>query len=145
MFKLELSLGFSVVAALVVIIAGLIAQARYSVIFMRVLISFVVAGGLVYAATFLLERYGGSFFLGKNRGNPLQQEWISEAEIDEDAKKQTEAQEVADAIVEDADKVLSKGAVSAEDGTGGKDDDSSGANFSPLTTDGLKHVIPPQN
>jgi hypothetical protein len=144
MFKLELSLGFSVVVALVVIIAGLVAQARYSVIFMRVLISFTAAGGLVYAVTFLLERYGGSFFLGKNRGNPLQQEWISEAEIDEDVKKQAETREVEDAIAEDADRVPN-GASEAKDGTGGKDDDSSGVKFSPLTTDGLKHVIPPQN
>jgi len=144
MFKLELSLGFSVVVALVVIIAGLIAQARYSVVFMRVLISFTAAGILVYAMLVLLEKYGGSFFLGKNRGNPLEQEWISEAEIEEDAKKQTEAQEVDDAIAGDADKVL-KEASEAKAGTGGKDDDSSGVKFSPLTTDGLKHVIPPQN
>lgn len=55
MVKLKVALIFSVIAALVVAIAGLLTEVRFIVIGLRCIVGFLVAGLVAYLVAFILE------------------------------------------------------------------------------------------
>ena len=55
MFKLGMSLVFSVIAALIVFITGIVGDARIATALLRSFAAFVCAGAFTYLVTFILE------------------------------------------------------------------------------------------
>ena len=56
--KLAASLGLAALAGLTAMAAGLMSEARASVVLGRTLCSFLITGVLVYIGVFLFERFG---------------------------------------------------------------------------------------
>ena len=132
MFKIGAALVFAVIAALTVILAGLMANARYSVIFFRALTGFVVSGALIYLASFLFERYELPAFW---RRQDSREEKQGEAGMaDASAEDDGDASEQVDVAGSTQEETSERKA--AESGGAGE--------FVPLATDGLKHVSSPQ-
>jgi len=136
LFKVGTALVFAVIAALTVILAGLLANARYSVVFFRALTGFLVAGLLIYLAAFLFERYELPAFWRRQTRTETAEDEPDEPDADAvpdgDAAGNTE--EIAAADHQQEETSERKAAES-----GGKDA------FVPLATDGLKHVSSPQD
>ena len=62
MFKVGMALLFSVIAALIVFLTGLLSDARLMTALVRSLIAFVCAGVFTYLVTFILEAKGWAAF-----------------------------------------------------------------------------------
>lgn len=62
MFKLGMALVFSVIAALVVFLTGMIGDARVTTALLRSFIAFLCAGVFTYLVTFILEAKGWAAF-----------------------------------------------------------------------------------
>ena len=62
MFKVGMALVFSVIAALVVFLTGMIGDARVTTAFLRSFIAFLCAGLFTYLVTFILEAKGWAAF-----------------------------------------------------------------------------------
>ena len=62
MFKLGMSLVFSVVAALVVFLTGMLSDARVGTAFLRSCIAFLCAGAFTYLVVFILDTKGWTAF-----------------------------------------------------------------------------------
>ena len=63
--KLAASLGLAALAGLTAMAAGLMSEARASVVLGRTLCSFLITGVLVYIGVFLFERFGFRALLGE--------------------------------------------------------------------------------
>lgn len=137
LFKIGTALVFAVIAALTVILAGLMANARYSVIFFRGMTGFLIAGGLVYLAGFLLERYELPAFWRRQQEEQSDKTTVSEDTVeDEPTEEEAEAaSKKVDAVSDQQEETSERKAVES----GGAD------GFVPLATDGLKHVSSPQD
>lgn len=117
MMKLWLALGFAAITALLVIIAGLFAEARATVVLFRAAVAFVVAASISYGMELLLTVYGIPRLLQREQDEPAQE--ASEADPVVEARENTETEE--------------------NEGSEGE------KNFSPLSPDGLRHVSSPQD
>ena len=62
MFKIGMALVFSVIAALIVFIAGMFGDARVTTALLRSLVAFLCAGAFTYLVTFILEAKGWAAF-----------------------------------------------------------------------------------
>ena len=133
MFKIGAALVFAVIAALTVILAGLMANARYSVIFFRALTGFVVSGALIYLASFLFERYELPAFW--RRQDSREEKHGEAGKADVSKEENSDASEKVDAADFPQEETSERKA--AESGGAGE--------FVPLATDGLKHVSSPQD
>lgn len=124
MMKLWLALGFAAITALLVIIAGLFAEARATVVLFRAAVAFVVAASISYGMELLLTVYGIPRLVQREQDEPAQE--ASEADPVVEARENTETEDVISETEEN-------------EGSEGEKD------FSPLSPDGLRHVSSPQD
>ena len=121
--RLATALTSAIIAALVIILSGLLSGARYETVAFRTVIGFVVAGGIVYAVDLWLERYGFPAFFRKSQ---LEKEEPAAGKKNRESEKKASAAE--EAVQEDAVK------------------DSAAENaFQPLSAEQLQRVSPPQD
>ena len=121
-FKLGIAVFFAIIAALTAMIAGLVSDARISIVLLRTVCSFFVTGVLVYIGAFLFEKIGyGSL--------------IKETEQAMTDLKQKEKQEQSEAEAEAAGDAQDKDAV-----TEPQPGKSNQEGFAPLDTDSLRKV-----
>ena len=123
-YKLAASLGLAALAGLTAMAAGLMSEARASVILGRTLCSFLITGVLVYIGVFLFERFG-------------YRDMIDETEA---AMAELAAQEKA------AGEELAEAAAGATDGGqqhAGTAEEAAepGNGFEPLQADSLRRVV----
>ena len=119
MFKLGMSLVFSVIAALIVFITGIVGDARIATALLRSFAAFVCAGAFTYLVTFVLEAKGWAAFdkLPAERMQDMQMHLYDPEDIDFDA--------------------VEKGARAAEEFAAQK-------NFRPLSEDSFVHMRTPE-
>ena len=84
MFKLGMTLVFSVIAALVVFLTGMIADARVTTALLRSLIAFLCAGIFTYLVVFILEAKGWAVFdkMPEERMRDMQAQLYDPEDID---------------------------------------------------------------
>ena len=68
MFKLGMALIFSVIAALIVFITGMLGDARVTTALLRSLVAFLCAGLFTYLVVFILEAKGWAAVIVKGGG-----------------------------------------------------------------------------
>ena len=83
LFKIGIALVTAVIAACVIVIAGVVSERRLSVVFLRAVVGFFVSGAAMGAALYWLDRFGIPLFIAKH-GDQIQMEWLSEAEEPEE-------------------------------------------------------------
>ena len=87
MFKLGMALVFSGIAALVIMIVGLISDARFITIALRCLVGFLATGVVVYLVAFLLET---KEIVGFDRNLELEEVLAEEENLHKDASDEDE-------------------------------------------------------
>lgn len=122
-----MSLVFAVIAALVIMLAGLLSDARLVTVLLRCVAGFLVAGVCVWLTAMILEHQNIVGF-DKNLELPDQKE--------QDKVKSPEELEVEDEAAAQAEKKQEEEAA-AEGETG------ENTGFTPLSQDNLKHMEPP--
>ena len=120
MFKLGMALVFSVIAALIVFITGLFADARMTTALGRSFLAFLCAGGFTYLVSFILEAKGWAAFdkIPAERMQDMQTQLYDPDEIDFHA-------------VENGEKAAEEFAAST--------------NFQPLSEDSFVHMKTPDD
>ncbi|EGK57465.1 hypothetical protein HMPREF9081_2302 [Centipeda periodontii DSM 2778] len=118
MFKLGMSLVFSVIAALIVFITGIVGDARIATALLRSFAAFVCAGAFTYLVTFVLEAKGWAAFdkLPAERMQDMQTQFYDADDIDFDA---------------------------VENGTKASEEFAESSNFEPLSEDSFVHMRTP--
>lgn len=119
MFKVGMALVFSVIAALVVFLTGMIGDARVTTALLRSFIAFLCAGLFTYLVVFILEAKGWAAFDKEppERMQDMQMQLYDPEDIDFDA--------------------VEKGARAAEEFAAQK-------NFRPLSEDSFVHMRTPE-
>lgn len=119
MFKLGMSLVFSVVAALVVFLTGMLSDARVGTAFLRSCIAFLCAGAFTYLVVFILDAKGWTAFdTGLDeRMRDMQAQLYAPDDIDFDA---------------------------VETGDHGAEEFAAPTNFQPLSEDSFIHMRSPE-
>lgn len=119
MFKVGMALVFSVIAALVVFLTGMIGDARVTTALLRSFIAFLCAGLFTYLVVFILEAKGWAAFDKEppERMQDMQTQLYDPEDIDFDA--------------------VEKGARAAEEFAAQK-------NFRPLSEDSFVHMRTPE-
>ena len=118
MFKLGMALVFSVIAALIVFITGLVSDARIMTAFGRGFIAFVSAGIFTYLAAFILEAKGWAAF----------------------DKDPTERMKDMQATLYDAEDIDFE---AVEKGSGATEEFAASSSFRPLSEDAFTHMRSP--
>ena len=78
-FKLGISLVTAIVAAMIIVLAGIFSERQLGVVFWRAVIGFFVSGLFMGGILYWLDRFGIPLFISKNE-EQIQMEWLSEAE-----------------------------------------------------------------
>ena len=78
-YKLGISLVTAVIAASLIVIAGLFSDRMISVVLWRAVVGFCVAGVFMGGVLYWLDKFGIPLFIAKNE-EQLQMEWLSEAD-----------------------------------------------------------------
>lgn len=126
-YKLAASLGLAALAGLTAMAAGLMSEARASVILGRTLCSFLITGVLVYIGVFLFERFGYRELIAETEAA------MAELAAQEKAAGEELAAAAADGTAEPAGGEQPGAAAdgAAEPGSG----------FEPLQADSLRRVV----
>lgn len=145
LFKIGMSLIAAVIAALVIILAGFQAGARYGTMVSRAFVGFLLAGGLVFLVSFWIDRFGIPLYIGRHKA--LQQEWLSAedaADVADASADAADAEEEESSLPETAAEEASglAAATSAEE-NGQAVPAGDASEFKPLA-DGVAHMAPPQ-
>lgn len=121
-FKIGISLVTAVVAASIIVIAGLLSDRMLSVIFWRALVGFFVSGVFMGGVLYWLDRFGIPLFIAKNE-EQIQMEWLSEAEEPErpgeeavEAPEETESGELEELMPQGDESVSEEAAESMPGG-----------------------------
>lgn len=128
-YKLAASLGLAALAGLTAMAAGLMSEARATVILGRTLCSFLVTGVLVYIGVFLFERFGYRDLMAETEAA------IAQLESREGAASEELAAAAADGG-EGNTGGEQAGAEAAEE-----EAESSETGFKPLQADSLRRVV----
>ena len=127
--KLAASLGLAALAGLTAMAAGLMSEARASVVLGRTLCSFLITGVLVYIGVFLFERFG--------YGSLIKETEEAMAELDQQAEETDDGNGV-ESENEEVDALLQAAATaSGEFSEDGQEEEG----FQPLETDSLRRVV----
>jgi hypothetical protein len=81
-FKLGISLVTAVIAAAIIVIAGIFSDRQLGVVFWRAVIGFFVSGVFMGGTLYWLDRFGIPLFIAKHE-DQIQMEWLAEAEESE--------------------------------------------------------------
>ena len=125
-YKLAASLGLAALAGLTAMAAGLMSEARASVILGRTLCSFLITGVLVYIGVFLFERFGCRDLMGETEA--------AMAELA--AQEKAAGEELAEAAAGAAEPAGDEQPGAAADGAA-----EPGNGFEPLQADSLRRVV----
>lgn len=130
--KLTVSLGLAALAGLTAMAAGLMSEARVSVILGRTLCSFFITGVLVYIGVFLFDRFSFAPAIREAEGA------LAELQAREAAAEGSEEKGAGDEASggSAADGMAAEGESQAAGGNGAPPQDG----FAPLQTDSLKRV-----
>ena len=93
-FKLGISLVTAVIAAAIIVIAGIFSDRQLGVVFWRAVIGFFVSGVFMGGVLYWLDRIGIPLFISKHE-EQIQMEWLSEAEESAEEGEQAESGEEA--------------------------------------------------
>lgn len=127
--RLLIAVIFAVVAALTAMAAGLVADARTSIILWRAFLSFFITGVVVYIGVFLFERFG--------YGSLIKETEEAMAELDQQAEETDDGNGV-ESENEEVDALLQAAATaSGEFSEDGQEEEG----FQPLETDSLRRVV----
>ena len=124
--KLAASLGLAALAGLTAMAAGLMSEARASVILGRTLCSFLITGVLVYIGVFLFERFGYRDMIDETEAA------MAELAVQEKAA----GEELAEAAAGAAEPAGDEQPGAAADGAA-----EPGNGFEPLQADSLRRVV----
>ena len=125
-YKLAASLGLAALAGLTAMAAGLMSEARASVILGRTLCSFLITGVLVYIGVFLFERFGYRDMIDETEAA------MAELAVQEKAA----GEELAEAAAGAAEPAGDEQPGAAADGAA-----EPGNGFEPLQADSLRRVV----
>lgn len=78
-FKLGIALVTAVIAAAIIVIAGIFSDRQLGVVFWRAVIGFFVSGIFMGGALYWLDRFGIPLFIARHE-DQIQMEWLAEAE-----------------------------------------------------------------
>lgn len=78
-FKLGISLVTAVIAAAIIVIAGIFSDRQLGIVFWRAIIGFFVSGIFMGGTLYWLDRFGIPLFIAKHE-DQIQMEWLAEAE-----------------------------------------------------------------
>ena len=78
-FKLGIALVTAVIAAAIIVIAGIFSDRQLGVVFWRAVIGFFVSGIFMGGTLYWLDRFGIPLFIAKHE-DQIQMEWLAEAE-----------------------------------------------------------------
>ncbi len=78
-FKLGIALVTAVIAAAIIVIAGIFSDRQLGVVFWRAVIGFFVSGLFMGGTLYWLDRFGIPLFIAKHE-DQIQMEWLAEAE-----------------------------------------------------------------
>lgn len=81
-FKLGIALVTAVIAAAIIVIAGIFSDRQLGVVFWRAVIGFFVSGIFMGGTLYWLDRFGIPLFIAKHE-EQIQMEWLAEAEESE--------------------------------------------------------------
>lgn len=123
MIKVWLALGFALVTALVTMIAGGIAEARWTVVLSRAGLAFIVAAVAAYGLQIVLMRYSTPETLNNDQT-------LSEDMVPDPDQSNINEEEAAQFV-----------AAGSSEHEGSQEE----RMFSPLSPDGLRHVSSPQD
>ena len=123
MIKVWLALGFALVTALVTMIAGGIAEARWTVMLSRAGLAFIVAAVAAYGLQIVLMRYSTPETLNNDQT-------LSEDMVPDPDQSNINEEEAAQFV-----------AAGSSEHEGSQEEQM----FSPLSPDGLRHVSSPQD
>ncbi len=148
LFKIGMSLIAAVIAALVIILAGFQAGARYGTMVSRAFVGFLLAGGLVFLVSFWIDRFGIPLYIGRHKA--LQQEWLSAEDAADAADVADASADAADAEEEEsslpetaAEEASGLAAATSAEENGQAVPAGDASEFKPLA-DGVAHMAPPQ-
>ena len=127
MFKLGMSLVFAFIAAMVIVLAGLLSDVRLLTVLLRSLVGFLITGAIVWLAAVILEHQN---IVGFDKNLEL---------IDPDGPADPKSPEEYEK--EDA----ASGQMAADEAGNSETEENSAAagDFMPLSQDNLKHMEPP--
>ncbi len=127
MVKICLAAAAAALAGLIVITAGLMAQARFGVTLYRAAVTFSAVVVVVYGVELLLTRYGIPDFFRQPQSKALEQAFVAEAMAEDEQENITAAEtENEEMATEEASETETK-------------------TFSPLASEDLRRFAPPQD
>ena len=107
-FKLSVALVTAVIAASIIVIAGIFSDRQLGVVFWRAVIGFFVSGIFMGGALYWLDRIGIPLFIAKHE-DQIQMEWLNEAEETEsEAEEQPEGEAEAPEETEELEELLNQ-------------------------------------
>ena len=119
-FKLSVALVTAVIAASIIVIAGIFSDRQLSVVFWRAVIGFFVSGIFMGGALYWLDRIGIPLFIAKHE-DQIQMDWLSEAEetepeTEEQPEGEAEAseEELEELIKQEGEDAVPEGEMPAE-------------------------------
>ena len=104
-FKLSISLVTAIIAASIIVIAGLFSDRQLSVVFWRAIIGFFVSGLFMGGVLYWLDRIGIPLFISRHE-EQIQMEWINEAEEPEAGEEEQAEGEAEETDQEDLEELL---------------------------------------
>ncbi len=134
MLKLGIAVLFALVAALVILLAGLVSHARILTMLLRALCGFAVTTVVVWLIAFILEEKH-IIGLDKNMVEIIAEEEQEKAEA-EAAAQAEQSQDAGAGEPEEA-------AAAPDEAAAGQEPTTGAAGFSPLQTDNLSHIETP--
>ncbi len=94
-FKLGIALVTAVIAASIIVIAGIFSERQLGVVFGRAIVGFLASGIFMGAALYWLDHVGIPLFIARHE-DQIQMEWVSEAEESEEAPSEPEGSQAGD-------------------------------------------------
>lgn len=102
-FKLGIALVTAVIAAAIIVIAGIFSDRQLDVVFCRALVGFCVSGVFMGGTLYWLDRIGIPLFIARHE-DQIQMEWLAEAEEPEgeaEASEEEQQEQVEDSELEE--------------------------------------------
>jgi hypothetical protein len=106
-FKLSISLVTALIAASIIVIAGVFSDRQLSVVFWRAIIGFFVSGLFMGGVLYWLDSIGIPLFISRHE-EQIQMEWINEAEEPEAGEGEQAEGEAEETEQEDLEELLTQ-------------------------------------
>lgn len=122
-FKLSISLVTAIIAASIIVIAGIFSDRQLSVVFWRAIIGFFVSGLFMGGVLYWLDSIGIPLFISRHE-EQIQMEWINEAEEPEAGEgeqaegeaEETEQEDLEELLTQEGEEAPQEGAEASPEG-----------------------------